>query len=561
MNPRQDVERAIVACVLARGELILDELRSPLQLSDFSSTRCRAILASVIRLGARGLSVDPVAVKAELEARGEFDAAGGAAFLTALADSAPANGRLEFLVQQLADLPAPGEADLPDVGEESVRTDVGAARALVVLHGRDLRYVHKTGWRVWDGTRLVPDRTGEVARRAKGTAEALLHAAVEIGDRAKRDAAVRWALHCHSEARLKAMVRLAATESGIAVTANAFDRDPMLFNVANGTLDLKTGQLHPHNRSDMITKLAPVAFEPAALSPKFDSFVRRIFDGNQRVIGFLQRVVGYAMTGDTRERKLFLAHGPTAGGKTTFVNLLRDLFGDHVVQAPADALLARRRDEHPTAIASMEGARLVCACEVDEGRRLAEALIKQITGRDRVAVRRMRENYREFTPTFKILLAANHLPVIRGTDSAIWQRVDLVPFTVSIPPGEQDKEMPDKLRGELPGILNWAIAGCLAWQKDGLQEPHEVTDATDSYRRNMDVISTFVDQECVVAAGVSVGKGALHQAYVEWCKSAGEEALSRQLFGARLIERHVKEGRTGRLRFWVGIGLPADGDE
>lgn len=560
MNPRQDVERAIVASLLKRGEH-LDEVGDRLHLADFASGRCRAVLASILRLRASGHPTGLVSVKAELEARGEFDAAGGAAFLEALEQSAPVNGRLEFLIQRLPELPAPGESDLPDVGEDINRTDVGAARALVALHGRDLRHVHGQGWRAWNGTAWPQDKTGEVMARAKATAEAMLHAAVEISDKPTREASVKWALKCFSESRLGAMVNLAASEPGIAITLDRLDRDPMVFNVQNGTIDLRTGELLPHRRSDMITRTAPVAFDPAATCPTFDAFLMRNLDGRRAVIGFVQRMAGYALTGDTRERKLFMVHGPTAGGKTTFSNALRDTFGDYAVQAPSDALLARRRDEHPTAIASMEGARLVCACEVDEGRRLAEGLVKQITGRDRVSSRRMREDYREFSPSFKIIIACNHLPVIRGTDSAIWARVDLIPFTVSIPPEEQDKTLPDKLRAELPGILRWALAGCLAWQKDGLQEPRDVTDATDSYRASMDVIRTFIESECVEADGASVGKGALYKAYSEWCKSTGEESLSQKLFNARLQERKVKDGRTGRLRFWSGIGLAEDRDE
>ncbi len=559
MNPRHNVERAIVASFLQRGEH-LDEIGDRLQLADFASGRCRAILASILRLRASGHPADPVSVKAELEARGEFDAAGGAAFLAVLEQSAPVNGRLEFLIQRLPELPAPGESDLPDVGEDATRTDVGASKAFGTLHGRDLRHVHGQGWRVWRSGAWPQDRTGEVMARAKATAEAILHSAVEIGDKATREAAVKWALRGFSESRLAAMVNLAASEPGIGVTRDAFDRDPWLFNVRNGTIDLRAGELRPHRRSDMITKQSPVAFDPTATCPTFDAFLKRNLDSRQAVIGFVQRTAGYCMTGDTRERKLIMAHGPTGGGKTTFSNVLHDTFGDYAVQAPSDALLARRRDEHPTAIASMEGARLVLACEVDEGRRLAEGLVKQITGRDRVSSRRMREDYREFSPTFKIIIACNHLPVIRGTDSAIWARVDLVPFTVSIPPDEQDKTLPDKLRGELPGILRWALAGCLEWQRGGLQEPVDVTSATDSYRRDMDILAAFLEQECVQTDGASVGKGALYKAYSEWCKSTGEEVLSQKLFNARLQERKVKDGRTGRLRFWSGIGLAEDRD-
>ena len=438
-------------------------------------------------------------------------------------------------------------------------TDLGNALRLVAQHGENFRHLAKSGtWLNYDGTRWTEDVTGEVVRRAKETVAQLYAEAAGQEDEEKRKTLAKHALRSESAQKINAMVKLGESELGIAVRHEDFDRDAYLFNVQNGTLDLKTGMLGPHRREDMITRLAPVAHDPSATCPTFDAFLTRIFDGNMDLIRFLQRAAGYSLAAVTVEQVLFILWGGGANGKTTLLNALFEMMGDYATSAAPDVFLAHRKDTHPTAIADLEGRRLVGAVEVDEGSRLAENLVKQLTGGDRAKGRKMRQDFQEFIPQFKLFLACNHKPVIRGNDLAIWRRIRLIPFTVTIPPEEQDRNLPDKLRAELTGILRWAVEGCLSWQKEGLGTPPDVTRATDSYRAEMDLLANFIADECVVSPTAHAGKEDLYGAFKKWAEENHEPVLTKRMIGMRLEERGFDSGRTGKRRFWIGIGLAAD---
>ncbi|MGH7378091.1 MAG: DNA primase family protein, partial [Candidatus Methylomirabilales bacterium] len=276
-------------------------------------------------------------------------------------------------------------------------------------------------------------------RRAKETVGSMYLEAAAQPDQDLRAALAAHAMKCESDSRIRAMLSLAESEPGVPVEPGAFDADPWLFNCLSGTLDLRTGELRPHRREDLLTKLAPVDYDPGAKAPTWTAFLDHIMAGNREVIEYLQRAVGHALTGDVREQVLQFLHGTGANGKTTFLNAILDAVGDYGKQAAPELLTIKYGTEHPTGLADLRGCRFVASIEVEEGKRLAEVLVKQLTGGDRLKARFMRENFFEFTPTHKIFLAVNHKPVIRGTDHAIWRRIRLVPFTVTIPDAEQDK--------------------------------------------------------------------------------------------------------------------------
>lgn len=438
-------------------------------------------------------------------------------------------------------------------------SDVANARLLLDFHGHKLRYCPDWDtWLVWDETRFARDAAGEVGRLAKRTLdEALLDAAQET-DPKRRERRTHGITACMRDHRIRAMIAQAQNEEGAVVRAVELDADPWALNVINGTIDLKTGELREHKQSDLITKLAPVEYDVAAECPRFRASLVKVFDSNEKLISFTQRGLGYALTGSVREQVFFIFYGVGANGKTTLILIVLDVLGDYATSAAPEVLLARRGDEHPTAIADLEGARLVAAVEVDEGRRLAESLVKSLTGGDRIKSRRMRQDYRKIELAAKFILACNHRPVIRGTDYAIWRRIRLVPFNVVIPPSEQDKDLLERLRAERPGILRWLVEGCIGWQIHGLGEPEEVTRATDSYRSDMDVLAAFLETECHVGGGYSVGKGAFGKAYREWCERNGDKPLGRAEFRLRLLERGIDEGRDREARFWKGVGLLED---
>ena len=447
-------------------------------------------------------------------------------------------------------------------GGDVRNSDLGNARRLVALHGADLRYCYPWGrWLVWDGTRWADDLTGEVWRRAKDVPRALYLEAGRTADEDTRKAAAKWALNSETATRLYAAVTLARSEPGIPVIPDALDGEPWLLNVMNGTLDLRTGELRPHRRADHISKLAPVLFDPEADCPQFDAFLERVLANDRELIAFVQRAVGYSLTGDVSERALFILHGAGRNGKSTLLEAIRDALGEYALRTPTTTLMVQRSDTIPNDVARLKGARFVSASETEDGRRLAESLIKDLTGGDTVSARFMRAEWFDFRPTCKVWLGTNHKPVIRGTDNAIWDRLKLIPFTVRIPEAEMDTHLGDKLRLELPGILAWAVRGCLAWQEKGLETPAVVTAATAEYRDEMDVLAAFM-AECVIEGpNLEIAKGALYNAYRRWCDEAGERAMTKRKLGDHLKERNWQDGRSGsgdkRARVWERVGLVA----
>ncbi|MDP2859298.1 MAG: phage/plasmid primase, P4 family [Bacillota bacterium] len=438
-------------------------------------------------------------------------------------------------------------------------TDLGNGQRFARDHGMDVRYCWAWGkWLLWDGSRWAQDAGNGVFALAKQTIRGLGgDASRELGDE-RRKGLLSFALKCESEMRLRSMVSLARSEPGIPVKPEDLDVDPWLLNVKNGTVHLRTGELKPHRRQDLITKLAPVQYDPHAPRPAWDTFLKRVTSGDKGLAAYLQRAAGYALTGDTSEQVLFLLHGSGANGKSTFLSALGHVLGDYARQMPAETLLLKRNNSIPSDLAALRGARFVAAQEVEDGRRLAESLVKQLTGGDKVAARFLFAEWFEFVPTCKIFLAANHRPRIMGTDLAIWRRVKLLPFTVTIPEDERDPHMPDRLKAEGPGILAWAVEGCLLWQAVGLGKSEAVSVATEQYRQEQDVLGGFIEDCCLVDP---IGKAAareLYAAYVRWCETSGDKPLSQRAFGMKLRERGFVQTRTMNARLWEGLGLLTD---
>jgi putative DNA primase/helicase len=489
---------------------------------------------------------------------------GIAAKVVSLTDVPTGGGVADWLdrggaAEELAEL-LDGSTEEPAIAEPL--SDVGNARRFAAAYGEDLRYVPAWGkWLVWTGQRWQEDETGTVIERAKDLVRALLINAAHGSGRDSQELA-KHALRSQAAARVQAMVALAETEKPIPVTPDQLDADPWLLNVLNGTLNLRTGELQPHRREDLITKLAPVAYDPAAPCPRWEALLKRILGGDDELIGFVQRAAGYSLTGDTREQCAFFPWGTGANGKSTLLNALQGVLGDYARQTPPETLLLKREGGIPNDLARLHGARFVCAVETEAGRRLAEAQLKQMTGGDRIVARFLNREFFEFVPQFKVWLATNHRPVIRGTDGAIWRRIRLIPFTVTIPDAEQDRELPEKLKIEYPGILRWLVEGCLAWQRAaGLGMPAPVRDAVAGYRAEQDALAPFLNEQCVTGAeagaDAETSKAALYADYTGWCAQSGEKPMSKVELGKALKERGFTDGRSGEERFWRGILLRA----
>lgn len=444
-------------------------------------------------------------------------------------------------------------------------TDVGNAERLVALHGADLHFCHPWNkWLIWDGTRFQVDDRGQIVNRAIDTATAI-H--TEIGysvDRLEAELIAKWAKSSESKSKIDAMIALGRSQPGVPKMPDELDADPLSLNVLNGTLDLRNGTIRPHERGDLFTKAAPVTFDPDAACPTWLTFLDRIMAGNGRLIKFLQRAIGYSLTGLTTERCLFILWGSGANGKSTLLETIRALTGDYAVTTPTDTLMVRRTESAASNdLATLKGARFVSASEAEEGRRLAESRIKNLTGGDEITARFLYGEFFQFKPEFKIWLATNHKPIIRGADEGIWDRIRLIPFEVRIPPEERDPNLRYKLDEERAGILTWAVRGCLGWQREGLGMPAEIEAASSTYRDEMDVMGAFISDRCEIGTNYRETSALLYREYTRWCEDTGERPLTQRAFGQRILERGIESIKsTGGTRVWDGIriaGEPAQG--
>ncbi len=438
------------------------------------------------------------------------------------------------------------------------RSDVGNARRFARQWQGEIRYCYP--WKRWlcfDGKRWVKDEGAEVERRAKETIEAMFVEAADLPDY-ERKAQRNHALKSESAARIRSMIALAQSEPGIPVRVEELDADPWLFNVANGTIELKSGKLREHRAEDLITKLSPVEFDPSAMCPTFEAFLKRIFSSRPDLIAYVQRAVGYSLTAVTSEHVLVIEHGTGANGKSTLNSAIEATLADYAISTPPETLMVKYGDGGiSNDVARLCGARFVSASESEDGRRLAEAKIKLLTGGDKVAARFLRCEFFEFIPKFKLWFATNHKPTIRGTDEAIWRRIHLLPFDVTIP---KEERVPDYFQNtlalELPGILAWAVVGCLKWQERGLDPPPEVQSATSAYRTEQDVVAEFIATCCIVKEDLEAPAGQLYNVFKRWTEGEGNKPLSNYSFGLRLTDKGFPARKaSGGRKVRVGIGL------
>ncbi len=443
------------------------------------------------------------------------------------------------------------------------RTDAGNAERFRGLYGGIVRYVHKLGrWRVWTGKQWRDDAKDGVEQLALLTARHRLELAASLPDDRERYEEAKWALASESMKRRRDMLGAARSLPELACLPDDFDRDPFLLNCDNGTLDLRTGELRPHDAAAMQSKLIPVAYDPKAECPRWERFLEEVFDGTTAIADFVQRAVGYSLTGDTREQCLFLLHGSGCNGKSVFLRTVLRLLGDYGATTDFATLTLDRERQAAIRndIARLHGARFVTASETSDGVRFSESVLKSLTGEDRVAVRFLHQEFFEFTPAFKLWVACNHRPRVRDSSEAFWRRIRLIPFTVSFR-GREDKELADALQSELPGVLAWAVRGCRDWLEVGdLIAPAEVLTATEKYRSEEDVIGRFIADCCLTDEGMSAAARDLYESYCRWCGENGERPFSQKRFGDALREKGF-EGQSGTVgetrgrRIWAGLGL------
>jgi putative DNA primase/helicase len=391
-----------------------------------------------------------------------------------------------------------GKAEFAASGDNYPVNDTQRALRFAKEFAGELRYVQAwKKWLLWDGVRWAPDEDGAVFRKAQEMPKLFLQEASKIDDPDRRKKAAGAAIAAGDKRKIEAMISLAQCQIGIAASPTLFDSDPLLLGVCNGVVDLRTGTFREARREDYIIKQAGTAYDASATCPTWEKFLSRVLSENAELISFIQRAVGYSLTASIVEQVLFFLYGTGQNGKSTFAECLKHLFGGYMIKATTALYTLDRRGKEPeTEIARLVGKRLVTGSETEEGARLAESRVKDITGGDTLTGRALYCPAFNFLPTHKLWIYGNHQPDVRGNDHGIWRRIKIVPFEVQIPEEEKDPELLKKLLEEMPGVLKWAIKGCLEWQKSGLRPPHVVVEATAEYRDGEDEIGEFLTQTC-----------------------------------------------------------------
>ena len=434
------------------------------------------------------------------------------------------------------------EETAPEFSEDQI------ALAFVERMKDSLVYVAAwTRWYVWTGKRWIADDTLAVYDKIRKICR----------DFAARCAKDKDAAMIASARTVAAVEKLARADRRVAGTTDQWDRDRFTLNTPNGEVDLRTGEMRPHDPKHFHRKMTSVS--PRGDCPRWDKFMARVTGGNDELAQYLRRVGGYALTGDTSEHSLHFAYGKGANGKGVFVGTIGGILGDYHRTAAIEVFTASAHDHHPTELADLHGARLVSVTETEEGRRWAESRIKALTGGDEISARFMRQDFFKFTPKFKLLVTGNHKPGLRSVDESIRRRFHLCPFTETIPTEERDLHLKEKLQDEWPGILAWMIEGCLQWQEKGLSPPPAVIDATAAYLDGEDSLAAWIDERCERDANAWEPLTALYGSWSDWCVKAGEFAGTNRRFADNLESKGFADHRrnVGRGFFGLRIKVPA----
>jgi putative DNA primase/helicase len=478
-----------------------------------------------------------------------------------------ANGP-RFSVQSLQDLEAQADVALAaaerggaepfdqlgshDVDEASHDTAVwGTEDALALTFTRryknDWRYVAAWGkWLVWDGLRWRSEDTLAASDLVRHVCR---HASLKA-------ASPKTAAKLAGASTIGGVERLARADRRHAGTTDEWDADLWLINTPGGVIDLRTGRMREHQRSDRMTKTCTATLQPGSSCPTWLAFLSDVTASDETQIAYLQKVFGYCLTGSTQEHALFFLYGTGANGKSVFVNTLFTILGDYAANAPMDTFMESRGDRHPTDLAGLRGARFVGATETEQGRRWNESKIKEITGGDRVSARFMRQDFFTYLPQFKLLIAGNHKPAIRNIDEAMRRRLHLVPFTITVPPEKRDKDLQNKLLAERNAIFEWGVQGCLAWQREGLALPESVVSATKEYFEAEDALGRWLEERCLRVPSAKSLTTELFTDWKQWAEAAGEFVGPQRRFSDLLLTRGLEKWRNSvGLRGYQGVGL------
>lgn len=456
----------------------------------------------------------------------------------------------------------------PRVLKNYDRTDTGNAHRLFDRCNGEIRYSYnRKKWYYWTGKMWALDETGEIKKYCDLVLADMKAQAFEIDDEAEREAFLKWVNSCGNSNRKAAMITETQHLDGIPVLPDQMDAYQEYLNTQNGIVNLRNGELMPHVPEFMMSKICLCEYDVSDKKPeKWLKFLDDVCNGDQELVRYLQKCVGYSLTGSTREQCAFFLYGLGNNGKSTFLETISDILGTYGANAQPDTIMARRDGSGNGAnsdIARLKSARFVSTEEPSEGVRLNEGLVKQLTGGGKVTCRFLFGDEFEYEPEFKIWIATNHKPVIRGTDIGIWRRIRLIPFEVNIPKERVDKNLKYKLREEMPQILHWAVEGCMMYAREGLEMPECVRRATAEYKSEMDLLQAFADACVVIDYTVPDGVPAneLYSAYVRWAERNNEYVMTSRKFFTEIGKKLPEKKREAKGIVYRQIRLIGEGQQ
>jgi putative DNA primase/helicase len=439
-------------------------------------------------------------------------------------------------------------------------TDKGNADRLIQVAEGLLKYVDGQGWHYFHNGRWTPNKAKAREIVKKDVAglvwKEVAGAAADRNEDGMRKL-TRWAKQSENLKKVDAALAMANTDPHFFIRPDQLDQGDMLLNCKNGTLDLKTGKLKAFDKDQLLTKQLNTAYKPGEKCPIWENFLLEIFDNDLELINYIQKAIGYSLTGSTKQQAWFLCFGHGANGKSVLMNTILDLLDGYAMQAAPDLLLQSKSNQqrHPAELADLKGRRLVIAQESDEGRLLAEATIKQMTGGDKLKARHLYGDFFEFESTHKLWLATNHKPAVKDTTESTWRRLKLIPFQVTIPVQKRDHDLPEKLRSEFEGILSWAVKGCLKWQKEGLRDVAAITKATASYKKDSNTIGLFVEEKIETSIAGHVKQSELYACYRDWAHDNGYRPISSKRLREALEERGIYQSVYSGARVMKNIRI------
>lgn len=449
------------------------------------------------------------------------------------------------------------------VSGEMQFTDITNCDYFLKAYGDTIRYCSKWDkFLLWNGTCWEIDGEDMVSTMYRDFIHQLYRVLRVINDVNLQYAFEKHLMKSENFRRIIAVLGIMKMTESIRIKSDEMDLDNYLFNTEKLTIKLKTGECQTPDKEDRITKKSKFIYDKNAKCPTWEMFLMQIFNNDLDLIHFVQKAVGYSLSGDTSEQCLFILWGNGANGKSTFLNVLQHLFGDYASTARTETFM-KKTSEQSNDLARLKGARIVTTSEAEQGKPLSESLIKQITGGDKLSARFLYGEFFDFIPTFKIFMATNHKPKIKGGDNGIWRRIKMIPFTVTIPPEKRDKHLTEKLIAENSGILNWILEGYAMWEKEGLlNEPKAVSEAISEYRDDMDSVQTFITECLYIDASQKsrLDNKVLYSAYIKWCTQNNEHVMSHKWLSMQLQEKGYTRRISNGTRFWLGLDVRPEWD-